>query len=160
MKVSMEVRWTINEEPPLPGLLEERKGKMKEMLKTKVRWGSMKRAGVSRVTVAICKHVYLWCWSQALGNHVQILMLTVFIPPWVQSRVEGRAGIPQSLQLMFVSSALLPSDQFLHSAPLQGVRQNKVLESLWKSNWEFGIFKYSGKVCQGVRKVVPGARLT
>lgn len=61
MKVSMEVRWTINEEPPLPGLLEERKGKMKEMLKTKVRWGSMKRAGVSRVTVAICKHVYLWC---------------------------------------------------------------------------------------------------
>lgn len=60
MKVRMEVRWTINKES-LPGLLEKRKGKMKEMLRTKVRWGSMKRAGVSRVMVAICKHVYLWC---------------------------------------------------------------------------------------------------
>ena len=61
MKVSVEVRWAINKALPLPGLLWERKGKTREMLKTKVvRWGSMKRAGISRVMGAICKHVYPW----------------------------------------------------------------------------------------------------
>lgn len=58
----MEVRGTVNKEPPLPGLLRERKGKTKEMLKTKVMWwGSMKRAGISSVMGAICKRVCLWC---------------------------------------------------------------------------------------------------
>lgn len=79
---------------------------------------------------------------------MQILRLTTCVSPWVQKRMEGRAGILQPLQLMVVSSAssLLPSDQFLQSAALQGDRQNKVLENVWKSSWEFGIFKYSGKV--------------
>lgn len=163
MKVSVEVRWTVNKEPPLPGLLWERKGKTKEMLKTKVmRWGSMKRAGISSVTEAICKRVYRWCWSQALGDYVQMLILTAWVSSWVPRGVEGRAGILRPLQLTLVSSAstLLPSDQFLHSAPLQGDRQNKVLENVWKSSWEFGVFKNSGNVCRGVRKVVPAARLT
>lgn len=93
---------------------------------------------------------------------MQILILTAWISSWVQSWVERRAGILQPLQLIVVSSAstLLPSDQFLHLASLQGDRQNKVLENTWKSSWEFGVFKYSGKVCRGARKVVPGARLT
>lgn len=62
LKVRVEVRWTINKELPLPGLLRERKGKTKEMLKTEVvRLGSVKRMGISRIMGAICKHVYPWC---------------------------------------------------------------------------------------------------
>lgn len=78
-------------------------------------------------------------------------------------RLEPKVGWkegPLHLTVVFSASPWLPSDQLLHSAPLQGDRQNKVLENVWKASWEFGVFKCLGKVCRGVRKVVPGARLT
>lgn len=65
---------------------------------------------------------------------------------WVQRGAKERAGILQPLQPMVVSSAstLLPSDQFLSSAPLQEDRQKKVQEHVWKLIWEFEVLKDLG----------------